>query len=466
MKEEAQATEKAKELVAMGVSRSRLLTSFQRTSFPVQKKGLVIGGGISGITAALSLADQGFETYLVERERELGGNLRELHYTLENSDIQGFLQEQIRKIREHPLISLYTDSEVRDVTGYAGNYKTLIASGSNHEELEVEHGIIIVATGASEVKTDEYLYGRADSVLTQRGLEKRLAGREVFKRVAMIQCVGSRNEERPYCSRVCCQTAIKNSLKIKESNPGAEVFVFYRDIRTYGYSEEYYQKAREVGVTFIRYEPERKPEVRIGENGKPRIRYYNWLLSQEAETETDLLVLSTGMEPPQALKKLDQNDSYLTESNTRRNGSIAAILKLPVNKEGFYLEAHAKLRPLDFPAEGIYLCGAAHSPKSISEVISQAAGAAARAATMLSKDEIQATGKTVQVRERICGGCALCVEVCPYDARIIDEETGKAKIIEVLCQGCGVCATACPNGATIQMGFTKEQIYHMLEEVI
>jgi heterodisulfide reductase subunit A len=272
---------------------------------------------------------------------------------------------------------------------------------------------------------------------------------------------------------------MKNSLKIKEGNPEAEVFVFYRDIRTYGYSEEYYQKAREAGVTFIRYDPDEKPEVSVEKNGKLRIRYFNWLLSRRAEMEIDLLVLSTGMEPHTRPKT--QDPRHKTQ-DTRRESvnlesrvlslesssvlSLASILKLPVNKEGFFLEAHAKLRPLDFASEGIYLCGTAHSPKSISEAISQAAGAAARAVTMLAKDEIQATGSTVQVKERICGGCGLCVEVCPYDARIIDEETGKARIIEVLCQGCGTCATACPNGATIQMGFTKEQIYHMLEEVV
>jgi heterodisulfide reductase subunit A len=250
--------------------------------------------------------------------------------------------------------------------------------------------------------------------------------------------------------------AIKNSLKIKEGNPEAEVFVFYRDIRTYGYYEEYYQKARELGVTFIRYDPGAEPVVSVEENGKLRIRYFNTLLSRRAEIETDFLILSTGMEPPR--------DSSAAVQTGQKN--IGAILKLPVNKEGFFLEAHAKLRPLDFASEGIYLCGAAHSPKNISEAISQAAGAAARAGAMLAKDEIQATGSTVQVKERICGACGLCVEVCPYNARILDEETGKAKIIEVLCQGCGTCATACPNGATIQMGFTKEQIYHMLEEVV
>jgi heterodisulfide reductase subunit A len=262
----------------------------------------------------------------------------------------------------------------------------------------------------------------------------------------MIQCVGSREEERPYCSRICCQTAVKNALKIKEIDPDAQVTIFYRDVRTYGFSEEYYQKAREVGVLFLRYDPEAKPEVKPGsDKGILSIRYRNLLLDREEQLEANLLVLSTGMEPD-------------------ADRSIASILKLPLNRDGFLLEAHAKLRPLDFPAEGIYLCGAAHSPKTIPEAISQAAGAAARAVTLLAKDQIQSSGLTVQINERICAGCGVCVEVCPYEARVIKEDT--AEIIEVLCQGCGACATACPNGATLQIGFTKTQVYHMLEEVI
>jgi heterodisulfide reductase subunit A len=262
----------------------------------------------------------------------------------------------------------------------------------------------------------------------------------------MIQCVGSREGERPYCSRVCCQTAVKNALKIKELDPNSQVTVFYRDIRTYGFSEQYYQKAREAGVLFLRYEPEAKPAVRSGA-GKLKISYRNFLLDREEQLDADLLVLSTGMEPDE-------------------DRSIASILKLPLNRDGFLLEAHAKLRPLDFPTEGIYLCGAAHSPKTIPEAVSQAAGAAARAVTLLSKDQIQSSGLTVQINERICVGCGVCVEVCPFEARVINEQSGKAEIIEVLCQGCGACATACPNGATLQIGFTKTQVYHMLEEVV
>jgi heterodisulfide reductase subunit A-like polyferredoxin len=479
-KEKERATEKAKELVAMGVSRAKVLSPFHRSSFPVLKKGLVIGGGVAGITASLTLADQGFETFLVEREKQLGGNLRDLHYTLEGRDIQAFLAELIERLEEHPLITVFTDCQVRDVAGYVGNYTTTIAAntrnagngsgngskaGLREERREIEHGVIIVATGAREIQTTEYLRGQSEAAITQRELESRLAagslgigaggdgsGEQVSgrrpNRIAMIQCVGSRDEERPYCSRVCCQTAVKNALKIKQIDPSAQVTVFYRDVRTYGFAEDYYQKAREAGVMFLRYEPEAKPEVKAGA-GTPtlKIRYRNLLLDRQEQLEADLLVLSTGMEP----------DS---------DRSIASILKLPLNRDGFLLEAHAKLRPLDFPTEGIYLCGAAHSPKSIPEVISQAAGAAARAVTLLSKDQIQSSGLTVQINERICAGCGVCVEVCPFEARVINEDSGKAEIIEVLCQGCGACATACPNGATLQIGFTKTQVYHMLEEVV
>lgn len=481
-KEKDRATEKAKELVAMGVSRARLLSPFRRSSFPVLKKGLVVGGGVAGITSALALADQGFETFLVEKEKELGGNLKDLHYTLDGRDVQAFLGEQIERLEKHPLITVFTDSQVQDVSGYVGNYTTVIARRSGNgssaeagaERQEIEQGVIIVATGAREIKTDEYLYGSCEAVITQRELEGRLAagtpvlgaarskgssGEEadnqgavssqprIPARVAMIQCVGSRDEERPYCSRVCCQTAVKNALKIKEIDPAAQVTVFYRDVRTYGFSEEYYQRARELGVIFLRYEADGKPEVRREGESELRVRYRNLLLNRQEELAADLLVLSTGMEPP-------------------ADRSIASILKLPLNRDGFLLEAHAKLRPLDFPTEGIYLCGTAHAPKTIPEAISQAAGAAARAVTLLSKDQIQSTGLTVQINERICAGCGVCVEVCPYEARVINEDSGKAEIIEVLCQGCGVCATACPNGATLQIGFTKTQVYHMLEEVV
>ncbi|MBN2324940.1 MAG: FAD-dependent oxidoreductase [Spirochaetes bacterium] len=447
------ATVKAKQLVAMGAARARLLEPFQRSSFPVIKKGLVIGGGISGMTAALRLAEQGFSTYLVEKEKKLGGYLENLYYTIEGEDIQALLDDTIREVTKNDAVTVFTDSEVVQIEGYVGNYTTVVRSSRSGEETKIEHGAIIVATGAVGVQTEEYLYGKSGFIVTQAELEEMITagassgGGETFKNVAMVQCVGSRDQKRPYCSRVCCQTALKNAIRIKEEAPDSTVTVFYRDMRSYGFYEEYYRKAREMGVDFIRYSPERKPEVSLDAEKKPIIKYHDILLCRSLKLHTDLLVLGTGMEPPD-------------------NKALSNILKVPLDEKGFFLEAHAKLRPLDFAVEGVYLCGTAHSPKNIAESISQSAGAAARAATLLAKETVQASGRTVVVKDRICTGCGVCVEICPYNAREIDEQTGRARVIEVLCQGCGLCATACPNAATQQMSFTKSQIYRMIEEAV
>jgi len=442
-REPAAATDKAKELVAMGAARARLLQPYVRTMFSVCHRGLVIGGGASGLTAALSLAEQGFEVFLVEREKELGGNLRHVVRTIEGQDVQELLRSLTERVAGHPAITTYTDSEVADSTGYVGNYRTTIRNLSSGENAEVEHGVVIIAVGAQLSETDEY--GTAPTIVTQREFERRLAEGESFERVAMIQCAGSREPGQPWCSRVCCQTAIKNALTLIEANKDAQVTIFFRDIRAYGLTETYYRQTRESGVVFVRYEPDEKPRVVLGEDEKPTVRYRNLLLDRETAVEADVLVLSTGMEP-------------------RDNRALTTLYKLPTNADGFFLEAHAKLRPLDFPVDGIFLCGAAHAPKTIAECITQANGAAARAATLLGKDEIQAGGNTVQVKERICSGCGLCVAACPYEAREIVD--GKARIIEVLCQGCGACATACPNGATWQTGFTKSQVYRMVEAAV
>ncbi|UCB46373.1 MAG: FAD-dependent oxidoreductase [Spirochaetota bacterium] len=447
MREKERATQKAKELVAMGVARARLLVPFRRASFPVTKKGLVIGGGIAGMTAALSLMEQGFDSYLVERDEELGGNARDIHYDMDGNDVQQLLADLIQRVTKDEAITVFTDSEVTEVAGYVGNYDSTVRNNNSGEETQITYGAVIVATGAVEVKTDEYLYGESDLIVTQRELEEKIVGGEAFGSIAMIQCVGARDEKRPYCSRVCCQSALKNAIRIKERTPESIIHIFYRDIRSYGLYEEYYQKAREMGVNFIRYDLNNKPEVSLSSDKKLVIRYHDMLLRKKLELPSDLLTLSTGMEPPESK-------------------SISNMFKVPLNKDGFFLEAHAKLRPLDFSAEGLYLCGLAHSPKNITESISQAGGAAARAATLLAKDTVQSSGKIVQVKDRICSGCGMCVDICPFDAREIDEETAKAKTVEVLCQGCGLCSTACPNAATQQTTFTKRQIYQMIEEAV
>lgn len=469
-----EATQKAVELVEMAVAKARLLRPLHRSSSPVVKKGLVIGGGISGITASLSLAQQGFEVYLVEKEEELGGNLKDLHYTLEGDDPQKMLKEHIEALKNHPKIHLYTNSRIKEIGGCLGNYKTSIETVDSPDPggsiTQIEHGAIIVATGARELETQEYLYGQDVRVITQRELERRIVHNDLLatgmeetspaetekkrsrrkrampKSIVMIQCVGSRNEERPYCSRVCCSEAIKNAIKIKEIDPKIDVFVLYRDVRTYGFKEVYYEKARELGVIFVRYDLEEKPEVRVEED-RLHVLVTDPVLGARIVLNPDLLVLSVGIAP-------------------NENEELAKLLKVPLTQDGFFLEAHAKLRPLDFSTDGVYLCGLAHSPKFTSECISQANGAAGRAATLLAKDTIQGKGRTVEVKERICAGCGLCVAICPYEARELDEEKGIAKITEVLCQGCGACVMYCPNKATIQSGFGTKELLSAVDALV
>ena len=442
----AEATEKAKQLVEMGVARARQLQPVQLSSFEVTPKALVIGGGPGGMTAALSLAQQGFYTYLVEKEDELGGNLRHIHFDFAGRDPKGLLANLIDKVKKNEMIEIYKSNRVAEVSGYVGNFKTTIRNKKG-EETEVEHGAIIVATGAEEYSPTEYLYGESNRVLTQKELEERLAKGETFNNVVMIQCVGSRDDEHPYCSRVCCLNAVKNALKIKEADPRANIYILYRDIRTYGFSEVYYQQVRDAGVVFIRYEEERKPQV-FREEDRLKVKVFDYLLGREVEIDAEHVVLSAGIVMPETTEEFSK------------------MLKVPLNADRMFLEAHPKLRPLDFSTDGLYLCGLAHGPKNLRETISQAMGAASRAATLLSQKTIKASARPVSLQERYCSGCGLCVEACPFDARELDPETGKARVIEVLCQGCGACMVACPNASTRQKGFEKAEIMAMIDSAV
>ena len=461
MFEKEKATEKSKELVEMAVAKARLLEPLLRASSAVNKKGLVIGGGISGMSAALSLAEQNFEVYLVEKENELGGNLRNLYFALDEGNPQRLLRDTIVEVEGNKNIHVHKGARIKEFAGYVGNYKTKIAisngkpdtssagtAGNQEEEMEIEHGIVIVATGAKEREVSEYLRGENDKVITQKELEKRLSQKETeheikkLKSVVMIQCVGSREDNAPYCSRVCCSNAIKNALKLKEINSKLDIFILYRDIRTYGFRELFYKEARDQGVMFIRFEKESKPIVRevSGRDSHLSVELIDPILQEKIQLNPDLLVLSTGIAPHEENKELGQH------------------LKVPLNEDGFFLEAHIKLRPVEFSVDGVYLCGIAHSPKTVDEAISQGRAAAGRAVTLLSKDTLSATGRTVKVDERLCAGCGLCVTICPYQARELDNLTGKAKVKEVLCQGCGACVVACPSGASQQFGFTKKEL--------
>jgi heterodisulfide reductase subunit A-like polyferredoxin len=432
-----EATDKAEDLVRMAVARAATLEPLRETSFQVNQKGLVIGGGLSGMTAALSLARQGFEIFLVERERELGGNLRGAYYTLTEEDIQGRLASIIEEVERHERIRVLRGAEILEFTGHVGKYRTKVkADGKEHD---LEHGAVIVATGGAEYGPEEYSYGQSERVLTQRELEEAI-GKGAFsasevQNVVMIQCVGSREEGHMYCCRVGCSEAIKNALRLKELNPEANIFVLFRDMRTYAFNELYYQKARQAGIVFIRYELDRKPQVRAENNGF-RVRVFDEAVKAEIEVPADYVILTASIRPHPS------------------NEDLSTVLKVPLNPDGFYLEAHMKLRPLDFANEGMYLCGLAHSPKLMKECISQAQGAAARASTVLSKQFLSVGGAVAVVDQDRCVACLTCVRECPFGAPAITEE--QVVFIEpASCQGCGMCASACPR-KTIELKHYKE----------
>jgi heterodisulfide reductase subunit A-like polyferredoxin len=440
------ATEKAIELVKMSIGRARLLAPLEGTSYDVDQTGMVIGGGVSGMTAALALANQGFSVHLVEKTSRLGGNTLDLHFTLEQDDISGFVANLQRQVENHANITIHRETKVTGISGFVGNFQVSVAS--KEETVKLPCGAIIVATGGAPSQTKEYLYGTSNKVLTQLELEKRLHQGKYNPdggSVVMIQCVGSRNTEKPYCSRICCSLAVKNALCIKKQDTAANVFVLYRDIRTYGFREKYYKEAREAGVIFIRYDIDNPPAVR--EDNKLTVSVKSPDFPESVEIETDTLVLSTGID---ALKD---------------NRQLADILKVPINADGFFVEAHLKLSPVDFASEGIFLCGLAHSPKLIDENISQARAAAARASTILSKTKLEVGAQVSHVDQNKCISCMTCVRICPYSAPTVNADR-KAEIVPAKCMGCGICAAECPARAIQLNHFEAKQFNEMLEQLL
>ena len=449
------ATEKARDLVRMSVAKARLIKPLSRALLGINRSALVVGGGISGMVTALTLADLGFEVHLVESSSALGGNAANLHSTLEGLDVQAFVGDLAGRVAGNPLITLHTDSRILEVNGFVGNFTTRIATVGDHGEKEVAHGVAVIATGGQAYRPDEYLYGVNPRVFSLLELEDGIAGGNPLvlsgKNIVLVQCVGSRDKDRPYCSRICCSKSIKLALELIEANPGANVYILYRDMRTYGFMEEYYLKARESGVRFLRYDPDSKPLVEaVLHDGEERLRVTvtDTILNEDFSIDADVVGLATAIIP--------SPDSRI----------LAGLFKVPLNEDGFFMEAHIKLRPVDFPSEGIFVCGLAHSPKLISESIVQAKAAASRAAVILSRDGIEAGGTVSVIDGEKCGACGMCVELCPYGAIELSDSEHRALINEALCKGCGVCASSCRSGAADILGFTDNEIHSMIHNSV
>ena len=445
------ATEKAKDLVRMSVSRARLLEPLYDTSYEVVQSALVIGGGLAGLTAALSFAEQGFRATVVERTADLGGNARTLYHTEDGANPAQYVQELIQKIESQPLITVYKEAEILSITGSCGDFTSTLSVKGGPQA--ISHGVVLVATGGQEYKPTEYLYGQHPRVMTQTEFETMLVAQpeeaKQLQRVAMIQCVGSREPEYLYCSRVCCTAAIKNSLKLKTLNPKAQVSVLYRDIRTFGLKETYYLKALQQDVRFYRFERELKPQV-VSKGDTLNISVFDAQLQTPVQLEADILVLSTAIRPR-------------TESK-----QLAEVMRLPLDEDGFFMEAHPKLRPLDFATAGCYLCGLAQGPKFANETIVQARGAVSRAVIVLSKKEIVAEGMVNHVDSSLCRACGECEKACCFEAiKVKEVEEGQklAVVTEALCTGCGACNVACPTGAASLAHFQDEQINVMIENI-
>ena len=444
MNEPDKATEKAKDLVRMAVAKAALIQPLFEPTVPVTKAGLVVGGGVAGITSALNLADQGYEVHLVEQDKFLGGQARRLYETWKGEEIRSYIEGLTKRVHDHPLMHLHTQSKVKGVEGFIGNFESTLSDADGNEVL-VKHGITILSTGAEAYSPSEYLYGDDPRVFLSLDLDKEMAeNSQRFKKAqtaVFIQCVGSREPDRPYCSRVCCTHSIHSALKLKALNPDMDVYVLYRDIRTYGEREDIYREARSKGVAFIRYSLEDKPRVSEN-NGKLKVTVKDQVLQCPVEIEADILTLASAIVP------------------SADNGALSKLYKVALNQEGFFLEAHVKLRPVDFATDGIYLAGLAHYPKPIEESIAQAQAAAAKAGALLSRDSIVTQGVIAQVDEDLCRGCSLCAELCPFQAiKVVETENGrKAQVIDVACKGCGVCAATCYRHAIGISGFTDAQI--------
>jgi len=441
------ATQKAKDLTRMAIAKVALQEPLIEPELEINQSALVVGGGISGMAAARMLSDQGYHTYLIEKKERLGGQARHLYETWRGEDIQQNLKELIEGVQSDEKIDIFLNAEIKKVEGFVGNFETTLEIDGKEKILE--HGVTIIASGAEEFKPDQYLYGKDPRVLSSLELDKKFIENDLVlkekKSTVFIQCVGSRIEERPYCSKVCCTHSIISALKLKELNPEMDVFILYRDMRSYGLREDLYREARSKGIHFIRYDFNKELNVNIN-NGDLQVRFTDSTIRREMEIDSDLLVLASAIIP-------------------KKENPLAQMFKVTQNDDGFFMEAHVKLRPVDCATEGVFICGLAHAPKPVDESIAQAQAAATRGITLLAKKKIQMSGMAAKINPMLCSSCSTCINICPYSAPSFTEEgpfAGKAEINPVLCKGCGLCVASCRSGAIHLKGFDNDQIFEQI----
>jgi heterodisulfide reductase subunit A-like polyferredoxin len=428
----------------MAVAKAAYVEPLHQVGLNVKKAALIVGGGIAGMETALGIARQGCDVYLVEKSDALGGNARKLHVTWQGEPVAPYLEHLIETIESHPMIHVFKNAVPSTTTGCIGNFTTVIHSRETVKPLQtVEHGATILATGGKEYKPSQYLYTQNDCVMTHLDFDaamhagdKRIPSANL---VVFIQCVGSRTDEHPPCSRVCCTHSLKSAIALKKQNPDMEIFILYRDMRSYGFREDLYTEAREKGVTFIRFDPENPPVVTQDDNKTLTLEVTDPILGRLLRMEPDVLVLAAAVLP-------------------NENRELFELFKVPVNAEGFLVEAHAKLRPVDFASEGLFMAGLAHYPKPLDESIAQAQAVVSRAMTILSKDQIMVGGVVADVDPGKCAVCLTCVRACPYNIPYISVEKGHAVIDPAECHGCGVCVSECPGKAITLQHFTDKQI--------
>jgi heterodisulfide reductase subunit A len=454
-KEKEDATQKAQDIIRMSAARTCHLEALQEYDLPVDKRALVVGGGIAGMTCALSIANQGHEVYLIEKDTALGGIARRISTTLEGLDVQAFLNDTISKVYQNPLIHVYTGATITEGTGYVGNFVTKVKS--DRGLTNIVHGAAVVAIGADVYKPTEYLYGQDERVMTGLELDERITAKDEkvinAQNLVMIQCVGCRNEERNYCSRICCSQSVKNALRLKELNPAMDIYILFRDMRTYGFKEDFYREAASKDIRFIRYEPSDKPEVKVVQKkGQPVLKVImtDPILGKKLEIDTDIVSLAAAVIPAASSKE------------------VSLQFKVSLGPDDWFKEAHVKLRPVEFATDGVFLCGTAHYPKHITETINQAYGAAGRVLTLLSRDIVTASGSVCAVDENKCVSCGACITVCNYGAiEFYDTPAGrKAKVNPVLCKGDGVCNTVCATSAIQLKHFTDEEVLSQIDAAI